>query len=552
MSLLKKMIIGLAILTLTNVAIAKDVYVKTGASGTGSIDSPYGNLWKAVDRAKRGDVIHVAKGTYNGKSGNGHFIIKVPELTMVGGYTSDFKTRHPFKNLTVLERATDYRGDLAGLPEAIIAGDQNLDHGNLIVDGFVLNGQSRNNYSDKKILPKKSYKGALFQTRSKNTKLRHSILLNAYGNGIYLGAMGKDNEISNCFILNTFYAGISTRSAQEGSIVKIKNNTIAFGWYQPGKGGSAGIIVGSQGKAIVENNVIAFQQTEGGDAGFGVLNSFGNDDLEMVNNVFFSLTGGFYKFLDNNGANMVIWKSSDLADLNAEDNWEDYMLYRSGGNRAVDPGLRPDLAYATMFANFIASTPGKLDMGAMNNWRRSVGLPLQAAAGSPRDNWALPYPLSKVLPNLTATLSGVGAQAKGIFPFYKSKTTAAPALNYKSIDFASMKKGGKHSKGAGTLVQFKALMGNGSAVFEINKHAPRSDYICVELIKQGQNPDASREKVYGYLLKGTAAYNKWMKYEKKRNRYNTEGGINIKGKLYSFDNQSYPYAVGIVIDSVKR
>ena len=120
---------------------------------------------------------------------------------------------------------------------AIIAGDDHADHGGLVVDGFVLNAESRNKYSAKKILPKGCYKGTLFQTRSKDIKLLNSILLNPYGTGIYIGSRGKGNEIRNNFIINTFYAGISTRSAQPDSITKIKNNTIAFGWFQPGKGG---------------------------------------------------------------------------------------------------------------------------------------------------------------------------------------------------------------------------------------------------------------------------------------------------------------------------
>jgi hypothetical protein len=36
-----------------------DVYVRAGASGKGSKDAPYGDLWKAMDRAIRGDVIHL-------------------------------------------------------------------------------------------------------------------------------------------------------------------------------------------------------------------------------------------------------------------------------------------------------------------------------------------------------------------------------------------------------------------------------------------------------------------------------------------------------------
>jgi TRAP-type C4-dicarboxylate transport system substrate-binding protein len=61
-------IVALAlIVAFTSSAMAADIWVKAGAKGKGkSKDKPVGYLWKAVDKAKRGDVIHVAQGTYNG------------------------------------------------------------------------------------------------------------------------------------------------------------------------------------------------------------------------------------------------------------------------------------------------------------------------------------------------------------------------------------------------------------------------------------------------------------------------------------------------------
>ncbi len=42
---------------------AGDWYVKSGATGDGSApDKPMPMLWKALDKAVRGDVIHVAQG----------------------------------------------------------------------------------------------------------------------------------------------------------------------------------------------------------------------------------------------------------------------------------------------------------------------------------------------------------------------------------------------------------------------------------------------------------------------------------------------------------
>ena len=164
----------------------------------------------------------------------------------------------------------------------------------------------------------------------------------------------------------------------------IKNNTIVYGWSYPSMGGHIGIFVGRNGTTIIDSNVFAFLQTEAEEDGIGVKNTFGNDTTVMKNNVFFSCVGGFYKYMDSNKASLVVWKAKDFNDLNDEDLAGDYMLAESGNNREADPGLRPDKDFATKFTNFIASQPGKLNMDAMNEWRRSVGLPLQGDPGSAR------------------------------------------------------------------------------------------------------------------------------------------------------------------------
>jgi len=178
-----------------------EIYVRAGSDGDGSKANPLPCIWKALDKARRGDVILVAEGTYNGKGGSGHFVVSIPKLTLVGGYKADFSERNPFKYLSVLERARDFKGDWTGLPESggFIAGKG--DHSGLVVDGFVLNGQSRNMYTPAgDISIKGSYPGVGFSANSPDVKIRNCIILNTLGDGIYCTWQGKENEISNCFI----------------------------------------------------------------------------------------------------------------------------------------------------------------------------------------------------------------------------------------------------------------------------------------------------------------------------------------------------------------
>lgn len=530
-----------------------DIYVKAGSSGKGTSPSdPLGELWKAVERAQRDDVIHVAAGTYNGKGGSGHFVIKVPNLTMSGGYNADFSARDPFKNLTILERAKDYKGDWTGLPEGIVAGDQHADHSNFILDGFVLNCESRNHYKENVVSMKApTYPGKAFEASSPNIKVRNCILINPVGEGMYVTWQGKENEVSNCFIVNTFYAAIECRSAQPESEVLIKNNTIVFGWFYPSKGGAIGVFVGSGGKIKIENNIIAFMNTEGGEAGYAVTNTFGNEDTSMINNVFFSCNGGYYKYMDYNKQSLVVFKQSELDDLNDEDLAEDYMLLESGDNREMDPKISPDKDFAAKFANFIASEPGKLNMDEMNKWRKSVGLPLQADPATARKNFGFAYPLKAVVPNLVSGINGIGAKDNAKFEVYASAPADTGPSEYEEVEITDFKKGGRYEKGNdGRAVSFKAGLGDTKTTYELD-NASRNDYICVMLLKPGESV-ATREFVYGYLLKGSEAQKDWDKLSKKRDNYNSGGGVTIKGMAYDFKNKNYPYPVGIIIYEVSR
>ncbi len=530
-------------------AISRDIYVREGATGNGTKSDPYGKLWKAISKAVRGDVIHVATGKYYGKGGSGNFTIGVPDLKLVGGYNSDFTIRNPFKYFTILERAKDYRGGYVGLGEGIIEGDERKDHSGLIVDGFVLDSESRNGYAkDKsKILPRKSWKGALFKAYSRNITIKNCILINPYGNGIYVKWQGNKNEISNNFIVNTFYAAISTRSAQPDSKILIKNNNIVFGWFQPGKGGSYGLFIGKNGKVVAENNIFAFFQTEGGEAGYAVSNSFGNDLTELKNNIFYQCQGGFYSYTDEDGKNLVVWKKEDMDDLNSDP--DSYMLEDAGGNKVLNPGFKPDKWFFEKFSSFVASKPGKLNMNEMNQLRSILGLPLQAAKGSARQNWGMPYPLNKVIPYLVSN-KGVGVVVDKTFEEYKSASNSALKLNYKLVNFEVFNRVNSGKSFNGEPVEFYAGIGESGYDYFL-KDAPRTDYICVKFLKPGEST-FTRKYVFGYILKGSKAYKKFLRYSKRKDRYNRRGGIKIKGKAYYIGNPSYIYPVGVIIYDLSR
>lgn len=540
---------------------ARDWYVKCGAAGDGSApDKPLPALWKALDKAVRGDVIHVAQGVYNGKGGSGHFVIATPELTLVGGYNDDFSARRPFQHLTILERAPDFKGDWTGLPEsgAIIAGKLDADHARLTVDGFVLNGFTRNTYNaNGDINIADSYKGAGFATTKADTRILNCVIINPLGEGIYCAWQGENNEVVNTLIVNSFYNAISTRSAQPGAVVKIRNCTVAFCWFYPSKGGGIACFVGRLGKTILEDNVFLGLQTEGGEAGYAVANTFGNDETELCGNVFNLCQGGYYKYMDENKQSLLAWKPDELADLN--DDGEPYMLAESGGNQEADPGMKPDKDFLEKFSNFVASEPGKLNMDMMNEWRRSVGLPLQAEPGSPRKNYGMAYPLA-ALDGLFSTLPGKGASKDGPFAAYKSATgggaapddgsAGGPAAAHEPVEFAVFK---KDAPGVKELkdkpVEFKGSLGPKSFDYFFAEIG-RDNYDCYKIAAPGVSPDTSRDVIYLYVLRGGEAAKAFEKSYKKKDNVNARGGAVLRGRATFIGKDTYNCPVGVVLDAV--
>jgi len=96
------------------------------------------------------------------------------------------------------------------------------------------------------------------------------------------------------------------------------------------------------------------------------------------------------------------------------------MLWEAEGNTDKNPGLKPDKDYFEKFSNHIASEPGKLNMDEMNEWRRSLGLPLQAEPGTEKKNYAHAYPIEAVAPQLAMKNGEYGVKLNGPFESYAS------------------------------------------------------------------------------------------------------------------------------------
>jgi hypothetical protein len=438
---------------------AKDVYVCAGKSGNGSKEAPYGTLDQAIDMgAYAGDVIHVANGIYYGKGGSGKFVIAVNNLTLAGGYNENFTERNPWKYQAILMRGMEegaateakkrqhdkkwglsmdyikasYNGN------AIVLGEG--DHAGTILDGFVIDGYTRQTYKPNGDL--KTDIGPITTPlvifNKPGCKVRNCVILNSGGPGVRIIASGqKENpetwsEISNCVITNTLMEAIDCRVGDlspenpYGGYASIANNTIAFVWSWLGEG--YGIIIGNQTNLAIENNIIAFATD------YGMNNGFGNDRAKLVGNCFFNNRGGVYRFFDNK--NKVTVVEDDPTKFVGTAAKKSYFLNtNSKDNYTADPKLKVDPDFFDKFSNQIKSEGGgKVVWDEINQWRSMLGLPLQGSKGTGNVNYAPIYEHEYMF--LFSSTVKAGAKADpALLAVYSSQSTAPAAKEYVKIRY---------------------------------------------------------------------------------------------------------------------
>jgi hypothetical protein len=396
MEMKKKLILILLILTLiSSTFFARDFFVRSGSAGDGSRDNPFADPWQALRVAKQQDVIHITEGTYNGLLGSGSFKLEVSDCTLLGGYNADFTKRDPFQFFTVLEQVRNYKG--ANGNEPILTIENTGKTGtNAVIDGFVLNGQTKNTYdASGQIILTRGDLYPLLEVRMPNTKIRNCVILNHSWEGIHGNWSGNDNEISNCFIINTYYTTLSAETSKPDSIIRIKNNTFAFTWRRYASG--LGIQIRKNLTAIIENNVFMYIQ--------GVAVDNLNPTTQLENNVFFQCQDGFYQGRDET-ANRLIWRPEDFRTL--AENPDLFLLKQANKNTVTDTGIRPDPEYFKNFSDIFSLDTEKLDMEKLNELRRQMGYSLETAPPS-KNITGLAYKLSAVTPALVYK-GGQGAQ----------------------------------------------------------------------------------------------------------------------------------------------
>jgi hypothetical protein len=446
--------------------LAKDVYVSAGSKGNGTKGKPYNDISDALNMGVyAGDVIHVAEGVYYGEGGSGKWLIKVKNLTIAGGYKKDFSERDPWKYQSILVRAMGADAldeakkrehnkkwglDLAVTKAsynggAMVSGEG--DNSNTIIDGFVIDGYTRNTYKKNGDLNTAvgpiGNGGPLVSFNRPGCKVRNCMIMNSGGPGILMVASGKKEdpnswqEISNNVIVNTLMEAIEFRAGTwdpvndpDGGFALIKNNTVAFVWTHLGEG--YGVIIGRQTKLQIENNIFAFATD------FGMNNGFGNDKAKLNGNVFFNNMGGVYRYWASSGSKTTVVVDDPALLTGKQGNKMYYVSAKSEGNVSADPKLKVDPEFFDKFSNQIRSEGGgKVVWDDVNQWRSIMGLPLIGSKGTGKSNFAPIYEHKYAI--LASDAVAAGMKTDATLAVYKSTAAEAVAKDYVKIRFEDVK-----------------------------------------------------------------------------------------------------------------
>lgn len=411
-------LLGVAVLLCAPNASARDWFVKAGADGDGSMQKPFSDPWQALDQCQAGDVIHVAGGKYFGRLGSGMWELPVDDLTLLGGYDADFKSRDPWRNLTQLlwDKASKNRPK----QERVVSTKKNS-----VVDGFVIDQQEQCAYETDEKLGRKEYPACDGPMRfALPATVRNCVIVNPGFDGIVAAA---GSTIENNLVVNAVNWGININSTSDKqAIAQVKNNTIAFtmSFKEPGKGAYNGSGLALKTNANVVGNLIAFSDSN------GIYLTANPEKSTLENNVFFMNLYSNLKFFADGKDMPVDDKEMEMLD--------EVGFKKVAGNAVKNPDLPVDPTWLDHVSKRTAATPGKLQMDDFNKARQLLGLPMIAKGGTPPSGVAPAMELEKALKLMSPKSAGqAGARAKALTVSFQAPSAEGPAKSYRRVEVSS-------------------------------------------------------------------------------------------------------------------
>ena len=432
---MKRSLVIFAVATTAFCASAKDVYVSLSSGknkNAGTKEAPFKNIWKAVEKAQPGDVIHVAEGNYPGKMKCGWVQLDKP-VSLVGGYSSDFSVRDPLKHKTMFQPKND-QNDKKGSAMALMRIDFKNQKGfKMLIDGLIFDDGFASSYHETKGKPEGFDTGmwlegpamnklrdkfpsanrySLFATLGYGTagelEIRNCTFVNGSNFGVNINWFEGEVKMKNNVFCNNRMIGANVQSSngQPGKVKwEFENNTVLFTWSRLNDltDMGFGVRVNANVEAEIENNIIGLNVLTGFD------NTKGNGKtkkIQLDGNVFFL----------NRESDVQMTVSPSVAKVRV-DGFED--LEGTDGIESIEDNVdladpkvfagRINAKYLNSFLSMKYSESTKLDEGKCNGLRSVLGLPLQGTIKTTCDMYANRYPMEDAL-KLFGAMEGKGAQ----------------------------------------------------------------------------------------------------------------------------------------------
>ena len=310
---MKKFMLIAALAVFSLVLSGADLYVsqtKGTKKGPGTKQAPFRAIPDALRKAKPGDVIHVAQGSYVGKLGASEIIID-KAVTVIGGYSPDFSARDVVKYPTMIQPKNE-KNDTKGT--GLLTLNPPAGKGpDLVIDGLVIDQSYMNSYDAVKGKPagvetgmwlepprkgpKDKFSSAKSYSIYKETKnryegniiIRNCIISNSGSYGINISHYsGNVTVVNNIFVACLMEScNVSCSNAKPGMVsVEFANNTVLFTWSRTSEMTDMGY--GFECVAKVNSNI--HHNIFGLNVFAGVKNDKGDPKskkIKLDNNVFF-------------------------------------------------------------------------------------------------------------------------------------------------------------------------------------------------------------------------------------------------------------------------
>ena len=379
--------------------------------------SPLKNIWKAISKAKNGDVIHIAAGNYSGKMACGWIDLNKP-VSLIGGYNEDFSKRDPLVYQTMLRPANKMNATKPTFGTLTINTRKFGKNAKVVIDGMIFDHTQANSYHATKGKPEGFADGMLTIPPAKGKAPMASIdrcLVHAETDGeltiqncLFLNGSnyalnaahfsGDVKVLNNVFIGNRMMAADvrSTNAKLFAVNYEFANNTVLFTWTRTTEFTDMGYGVRTNSKVVsnIHHNILGLNCMAGFDNTKGAAKE---KKVKLDNNIFFL----------NKKADVTITISPNIKYMKVgEEGFDDLadvdgMESVSNNAGMKDPKLFKGVIDENYLKAFLAATYTEqvnFDPNSpVNRFREALGMNKQGTIKSKVSMFANPYPFESAI-----------------------------------------------------------------------------------------------------------------------------------------------------------